>query len=153
MPYLGIRFTNKDLTYVVLDGKFDAPCILLTDVIRFPKNFERPKILDWLLKELEGIFSKYEFESVFIKGMEPAASKNGAAALHRIENEAIAFLVAAQHGIELVERVVDATIASRLGVGARYKRRLTYEACSEMFSDLTDDKAKDAVLAAWVKMK
>lgn len=153
MAYLGLRFTNKAYTYVLLDGVFTAPQILSNESFQFPKNYSRPKVLVWLYKELASLVTTRNAEHILIKGMEPLATKNGLAAIHRLENEAIIYLIAGQNGIDCIERVVDATVASRLRLTGTGKRLQSYKFCEEMFGEEPDDKTKDALLAAWVKME
>ncbi|HLA95299.1 MAG TPA: hypothetical protein VK612_06230 [Pyrinomonadaceae bacterium] len=150
MQYLGVRCTNKDCCYVVLTGDYENPVLLKRNEIRFPKDFSRPKTLQWFYREIEGLIQTEEIDLIVMKGMEPMADKNSTTAQHRTENEAIVLLCAENAGI-FVDRVVDASISAKLGGERKYKRKQNYAACVEKFGD-ADDKTKEAILAAWVKM-
>lgn len=153
MTSLGLRFTNKEYTYAVMNGKFDTAAILSKESFQFPRNYSRPKALVWLYKELTSLITTKNVSHIRIKGMEPLAAKNGLAAIHRLENEALVYLIAGQLGIDNIERVVDATVASKLRLTGAGKRSQSYRCCEEMFGDGMDDKTKDAVLAVWAKME
>jgi len=137
---------------VVVDGKFTNPTLVFNQRVKFPKNFSRPLEIAWLYKELIALISSYEVDAICIKGMEPYAQKNSLPAVHRIENEALSFLVAANNGIESIERIVDATVATKFKLEARSKRSQAYEICLEKFDKTIDDNTKDAILAAWIRL-
>lgn len=152
MISLGFRFTNREFTYIGIEGSFSNPTLLFAHTIKLPKDFSRPMALDWLHKELTSIISKHRIATISIKGMEPFANKNSLASVNRIENEALAFLVAAQKGIESVERIIDTNVAAKLRLEKKNKRTQAYEICQEKFEREMDDNTKDAVLAAWIKL-
>lgn len=149
MSFFGIRCSSNDFSYVILSGSKKTPNIIQKGICSFPSGYSRPQSLKWFSHEIEDLIRKNPgIKVICVKGAEPLARKAGAFVC-RVENEAIVFLVAANHGIKAIFRKTKPTIAKDLGVKgkSRYLETLDYSVFSEY--DKEKVKTQEAILAAW----
>jgi phosphohistidine swiveling domain-containing protein len=152
MSYLGFRCSNKDYTYVILNGTKEQPEVLCNDTVAFPKDFSRPHELKWFLQEIEELLKKNEVNSISIKSTEVPARK-GNSYDERVENEAMILLTAENFGITQVSKKVKSTIAKDLGLKGKGKYLSTKLDVSVFPNfDRETEKLKDAILVAWSSM-
>lgn len=149
MKILGLRCSNSDYVYVLLEGDKKAPKILARGCECFPKGYSRSQELKWFFQEIDDLLSKHTINAVAIKCTEQMASK-GNTYVCRVENEAIIQLECAIKGIKLVFKKSNRTIAKDLGLKGVAKA-LTTDLDTSIISefDAMDSKLKDAVLVAW----
>ena len=149
MCILGVRCSSSDFSYVVIRGPRSLPEIIASATIAFPKGFSRSQELKWLAQELESLVGRHKPRAIGLKGTEGQASR-GAPFVRRVENEAIAFLVAAENGITHVVRRVNSSIAKGLGLKGK-ARYLTTHLDTSAIAEYTSypDKVRDALLVAW----
>ena len=64
MSVLGIRYSNKDFTYAVMDGSKKEPVVRHVSSVTVPKNFEPPRVLrrlqrlrEWSHEQVEQVFT------------------------------------------------------------------------------------------------
>ncbi|HDZ02748.1 MAG TPA: hypothetical protein ENH52_15115 [Nitrospirae bacterium] len=150
MAFLGIRCSNNDYCYVILEGTRVLPKIKNKANISFPRGFSRAQSLKWFLQEIEDLLKKYpSIKVISIKGSEPMASR-GKSFTARVENEAMVFLAAANVGIKAIFKKTKPTIAKDLGLKGRGKYLSTQLDCSVIPNyDDESDKIKEAILVAW----
>jgi hypothetical protein len=152
MAILGVRCSNSDFTYVILDGSFENPKIELLENIQIPHGYKQSESLDWLYKEVCGILGRNEIEIIVIKKFE--GRNRGGAFAQRVAFEAMVML-AAEHSAKIpVFKKVKRTIAKDMGFKgrAKYLRTDLDTAAIKGFED-RNNKEKDAILAAWSELK
>jgi hypothetical protein len=149
---IGIRCSNQDFSYAILDGTKAAPILINKSTISFPRNYSRCKELKWFYQELEGLKDSYEIKEWGIKGAEPMAQK-GKFYAARIENEAMIFLLCANIGNDNVIRKVKQTIAKNLGFKGKSKYLKEVEFDNIEGYDNCNEKIKEAILVAWSCLK
>ncbi len=149
MRVLGLRCSNGDYVYVLLEGSKKAPEIIEKGHKIFPKGYTRAQELKWFLHEIDGLLLKHNVNIVAIKCAEPMARK-GNTFVCRVENEAIVQFVAADKGIKSVPKKTNRTIAKDLGLKGIAKSLVTDLDCSIIpgFENM-DSKLKEAVFVAW----
>jgi len=153
MPVLGIRCSNSDYAYAVVDGDTKHPTVIEEQLVVYPKDYQKPKLLRWFYQEIEGILTKHRINRVVIKGAEAMATRDKAF-VERTEHEAIAILSAGDKGITVVARKMKATIAKDLGMKGRAKyldTKLDKSAIEDFDEKLP--KIREAILAAWSALK
>ncbi|MBI1954953.1 MAG: hypothetical protein HYS38_01005 [Acidobacteria bacterium] len=150
MSVLGIRCSNRDFSYAVLDGTKKSPQLPEVKTIPYPKGFAESQSLQWLYHEIDELRKKYMFDKIVIKRSE--GQTRGRAFEERVEHEATVMLAAADHGIKAVFKKVKSTIAKDLGQKgwARYLSNLDTSGFPN-FSLLTE-KQREAVLAGWSEL-
>ncbi len=150
MKILGLRCSNSDYTYVILEGERKAATILVAETVKYPKNQKRPDILVWFLLEIEKIINSHKPDGILIKRAELRPGVTDAD-IERIETEGIAILAARRKAISYVVAKRKRTIAKDIG----YKG--TSEDFEKAFRDNAVDlscikndseKIKDAILVA-----
>jgi hypothetical protein len=154
VAFLGIRCSNNDYSYAILNGTQHLPKIISKSSISFPKGFSRSQSLKWFLQELEELLKKHpSIRVIAIKGAEPMASR-GRSFTARIENEAMVYLAAANFGIKSIFKKTKPTIAKDLGLKGKGKYLFTKLDCSVISNfDKETEKIKEAILVAWSCIK
>lgn len=150
MTILGVRCSNRDFAYAILDGRRDTPELVKVGTLSYPKGFVKPQSLHWLFQEADGLFRQNGIEKLVIKRFE--GQSRGAPFEDRVEHEAAVILAAAQRGMKVVFKKVKSQIAKDLG----QKGRARYLAALDTswlpcFGDLSE-KEKEAVHAAWSEL-
>jgi hypothetical protein len=151
MTVLGIRCSNKDFTYVVLEGSKDTPKLTCLESVQYPTNYSRSRCLFWLVQEVKALISRYGVERIVMKGFEGRTRDKTYE--HRVESEAAVFIAAAEAGITGVFKKVKSTIAKDLGFKGRghyLQSALDTSLIPEY--EQSGDRAQDAILAAWSEL-
>ncbi len=153
MATLGLRCSNSDYAYVVMGGDTRHPVILEENLVPYPTDYPKPKLLRWFYQEIEGLLSKHSVTRVVVKGAEAMATKDKAF-VERTESEAVAILAAGTKGIMRVSRKAKATIAKDLGLKGRAKY-LDTNLDKSAIAGFTGKpvKTQEAILAAWSDLK
>ena len=144
---LGLRCSNKDYAFAVLDGKKAAPKLVSQGLVAFPKGFSRIQSVVWFLYELDSLLNKHPCSQILMKAFEGMARNNSF--VDRIEHEAVAYFAANRKGIKLVTRKVKNTIAKDLGLKGRGRYLATLDTSSIADFTQLDEKIQEAVLSAW----
>ncbi len=151
MTVLGIRCTNKDITFVVMIGTKIIPEIVVCNTIKFPQGFSKPQGLKWMLQEIDALIKKHDIKIIVMKGFEGISK--GKSYEDRVEHETMFYLAAINNEIKRISKKVKSTIAKDLGLKgrARYLSKsldtskiVNYEKYSE--------KEKDAILSGWSEL-
>jgi len=151
MKVLGIRCSNSDYTFSVLDGTKTSPSLIDTRNLAYPQGFRLPKSLKWFLLEIDALLTNHSIERIVIKGFE--GRTRGKAYEERVEHEAMVFLAAENHGLKAVFRKVKGTIAKDLGLKGRGQYLSTSLDTSAIANfDSYDDKTKESIWAAWSEL-
>ncbi|MFA5393702.1 MAG: hypothetical protein WC338_04510 [Candidatus Ratteibacteria bacterium] len=152
MNILGIRCSNKNFSYVVMNGSKKNPVIVASDSLAYPKNFARPRSLLWFTQEVEQLIKKHDIGSVVMKRFE--GRSRGGSFEERVECEAMGYLVCAKCGITAVRKKVKSTIAKDFGLKGRahYLETGLDVSVIPAFSSYAD-KEQEAVLCAWSELK
>lgn len=148
MIVLGVRCSNTDITYAVLTGTRAAPEVLESETLAFPKGYQKPQRLKWVVQEAHGIIQKYSVSVVVAKKYEGRQKGNDYE--DRVEAEAAVAVAAADNGIKAFYKKQKNTIAKDLGLKGKAKyvdTKLDTTVISEF--EGYSPKIKDAVLAAW----
>ncbi|MCX2982712.1 hypothetical protein EYC98_17760 [Halieaceae bacterium IMCC14734] len=149
---LGLRFSNSDYTFAVMDSTKASPNIVELSTVVCPKGFHRSQTLKWLVQEIDGIFARHEGISIVtIKRFEGRSKGNTFE--ERVENEATAYIAAANVGLKAVYKKMGSTLAKDLGLKGKAKLLKT-ELDTSMIPNFSDygDKEKDAILSAWSEL-
>lgn len=152
MKVLGMRCSNSDFTFAIIDGDKKNPEIVVATKRAFPKNFSEGERLHWFHQELTAIFADNKPDVITLKGPEPSVKRSNALD-SRLHNEAIVFLVATANGIAPVSKKVSSTIAKDLGLkgkGSYLKTKLDTSPVDNF--DSYSDKEQEAILAGWSSM-
>jgi hypothetical protein len=152
MIALGIRCSNKDLTYAVSSGTRNKPNIQTVETLTVPKGFKEPESIDWVYREATGIIAKHGIDIIVIKKFE--GKSRGQAFSDRVSLEAAVMLSAWHSGQIPIFKKVKSTIAKDLGFKgrARYLSTQLDTSVVQGYDDF-DAKSKDAILAAWSEIK
>lgn len=150
MTVLGVRCSNKDFTYAVLDGTKAAPVLVACETLNLPKGFAPAQSLYWLFQETTGLLSQHSVSRVVIKRFE--GKTRGGSFETRVEHEAAVMLAAGAEGNHAVFKKVKSTLAKDLGQKgrARYLAHLD-TSWAPTYSQLSD-KQKEALQAAWSEL-
>src|SRR5437867_6822555 len=70
---LGLRCSNSDYAYAILEGDAKRPRIIEDKLIAYPADYERTKLLRWFHQEMEGLLGKHPIRRLVIKGAEAMA--------------------------------------------------------------------------------
>ncbi len=153
MKVFGIRCSNKDFAYAVVEGTKAAPVLVASAAHLYPKGYSAPAILKWLLQELEGLNKQHSITNWAIKGAEPMAVR-GKPYAFRVECEAMISLAAANQGSSNVIRKVKQTIAKDLGLPGKAKS-LTEKLDHSLIPGLSNMAGKEfeAVVVAWSELQ
>ncbi len=150
MPILGVRCSNKDFAYAVLDGTKGAPQQVELKTLPFPKGFKAAQSLHWLNQEVSDLLEKHAIDKVVIKRFE--GRTRGATFETRVEHEAAVMLAAASKGMTAVFKKVKSTIAKDLGKKGRARYLATLDTSHfPGYADLSD-KQREALQAAWSEL-
>ncbi len=147
MTVLGVRCSNKDLTYAVLSGTKKSPVLATLDAVAFPKGYTKPNSLRWLVLEIDGIITKHQIKIIVIKSSE--GMTRGKAFEDRVEHEAAVQIAAANRGLKWIFKKVKSTIAKDLGQKGRAHYLAQLDTSSLPEYDSRSEKEKEAILAAW----
>ena len=152
MKKLGIRCSNIDYAYVVLEGARSSPQVVEKNMIPFPKGYSRSENLKLFYQEIKQILKRLEIDTITMKGAEALATRDKSY-VARVENEAMVFLVAADHGVENVSRKIKATIAKDLGL--KGKAKYIAQLDTSVFPTYAEESTKmqEAILAAWSSLE
>ncbi|MGA2404201.1 MAG: hypothetical protein ABSG91_21265 [Syntrophobacteraceae bacterium] len=148
MRVLGIRCSNSDFAYAILDGTKDTPEVIHLDRLQYPVKYSEPEQLHWFYQELTSIISKYAPAAIVIKEPEPLAKRSNSLD-SRLHFESIALMVAASNGIKHAGKKPNSTIAKDLGVKGRGKYLKTLDTSFFYGFDSQNEKVKEAILAGW----
>lgn len=152
MSALGIRCSNTDFSYAVLQGKKQSPVVLDYGTTAFPKGYSTPFKLKWFLQELDDIIKKYPINSITLKGTEGLAARDKAF-VERVECEAVVFLIGATLGIKRVQRKLKSSIAKDLGLKGRSHYLATQLDTSVIANfDKLSTKVQEAILVGWSEL-
>ena len=153
MKYLGIRLSNSDFSFAILDGSRNSPKVLRSETLLLPKNYCIADKLDWLLKELECLIKTNNIKGVVIKRTETMVKRSNNLEL-RIKLETMAYLAAKNCGIKNVAEKVKSTIAKDLGLKGKSKY-LSTKLDTTIIKDFHKKTAKiqEAILVAWTFLK
>ena len=152
MKVLGIRCSNSDFTYAIIDGDKESPEVVMVNRTAFPKNFSEGERLHWFHQELNGILTDSKPDVITLRGPEPMVKRSNALD-SRLHNEAIVFLAATANGISSVSKKVSSTIAKDLGLkgkGSYLKTKLDTSPIDNFEGYST--KEKESILAGWSSM-
>lgn len=152
MKVCGIRCSNSDFAFAILDGDKHHPAVIHSCRLAFPANFKEGEKVHWFYHELNSLIQQHSPDSVVIKGPEPLVKRSNSID-SRLHNEGIVFLAAAANGIIDTCKKTNATIAKDLGVKGRtkyLKTKLDTSAIADFES--YGDKLQEAILAAWSLM-
>lgn len=150
---LGLRFSNSDYSFSVMEGFKNSPGVIECGSIGYPKGFSRAQTLKWLVHEIESIFERHkEISIIVLKRFEGMAKGNSYE--ERVEGEATAFIAAANTGIKAVYKKKGATIAKDLGLKGKAKL-LKAELDTSVIPEFENysEKVRDAVLAGWSELQ
>ena len=152
MRVLGLRCSNRDYHYVILEGTRKVPVLVNQGHAAFPKGFAKPQLLKWFLQELEDLVKRQSIEAISMRGAEGLAAR-GKPFVERIEIEGIVFLVGAQLGIKPVVKKVMATVAKDLGFKgkAHYVKTSLDTSLIPNYDDYPQ-KIQEAILAGWSEL-
>lgn len=148
---LGLRCSNSDYHFALLEGTKKAPVIKKCERVQFPEGFKKPAALKWMVDEIKDKLTQVKAEKVVMKGPEPMARPT-AELRERIEFEAAVYIACAETGLKAVFKKVKATIAKDLGVKGRARYLQTLDTRHITGFEALSDKAKEAVLAAWTEL-
>lgn len=149
MLVIGLRFSNSDFSFCILSGSQDAPGIVDSGRVAFPKGFTEPELLNWLYQEVAGLLRHHGCDAIAIKRAEGTVKRSNALET-RIQAGAIATLAGAQTGCREIYRKMSATVAKDLGLkgkGKYLKTKLDTSAIASFGS--YPPKIQEAILVAW----
>ena len=153
MTILGVRCSNSDYAYAVLQGNASKPSIVEDNLVSYPPDYKRPKLLRWFYQEMDALFAKHSISTIVIKGAESMATRDRTF-VERTEHEAVVMLAAANKGITAIFRKVKPTIAKDLGLKgkAKYLDTKLDKSPIDGFDD-RPSKLQEAILAAWSELE
>jgi hypothetical protein len=149
MTTLGVRCSNTDCIFAMLDGSQESPTNISLKKVRFPKGFSKAELLKWFYQEFEDFLKNKDIDSVGIREPEKNARRSNSLDL-RLQFEGIISLLSAQHGIGQIESKIKSTIAKDLGLKGKGKYLDTKldTSCIDDFDDY-DKKQQEAIMVAW----
>ena len=152
MNSLGVRCSNSDFTYAVLQGKRNKPHLVETSTVAVPAGFRQPPALDWLYQEIERLIAAHSVEIIVIKRSE-SRRRNGARDI-RLEFEGVVALAGHRSGRVPSFKKVSSTIAKDLGLKgyARYLKTRLDTSPLEGFNGYSS-KSQEAILCAWSELE
>lgn len=151
MNVLGLRCSNRDYTFVVIDGTRESPNVIETETISYPRSYSKPLALKWFLQEIENLIGKHNVLKIVIKASE--SRRCSKAYEERVEHEAIAILAAANCGLKAVFKKVKSTIAKDMGLKGRAHYLSKIDTTVIHNFDSYNEKTREAVLAAWSEIR
>jgi hypothetical protein len=144
---LGLRCSNKDYAFAVLDGKQAVPKLIVQGLVAFPKGVSRIQSVVWFSHELDTLLNEHPCSQILMKAFE--GMTRNSSFVDRVEHETVAYFSANRKGIKLVARKVKSTIAKDLRLKGRGRYLATLDTSSITDFALLDDKVQEAVLTAW----
>ena len=150
MKILGIRCSNKDVTYCVLSGTQTRPKEFACDTVAFPKGYSLPQSLKWLVQEIDGIIEEHGVKAIALKRFE--GRTRGKTYEERVMHEAAIVIAGANRGIKHVTKKVNSTIAKDLGQKGRAKYLANLDLTLIPSFRGASDKLKDALTVAWSEL-
>jgi hypothetical protein len=148
MNVLGIRCSNKDFSYSVINGQRGIPNVITVGSLIYPKNLSHPRSLLWFVQETEQLIKKHNIQAIVVKKFE--GMSRGSSFEERVEYEACVSIAAAKVGLTVICKKVKSTIAKDFGLKgrARYLETGLDTSVIPKFTDYTD-KEQEAILCAW----
>lgn len=148
MTILGLRCSNKDFAYAILEGKKGDPQLVACNQHSYPIGFSQPQSLKWFLLELDKLIHEHNVKTISIKRHEgKVQAKNPYE--DRIEHEAMILLAAANHDIRLVTKKVKSSMAKDLGQKGRSRYLARLDTSVFEGFDKYPTKIQEAILVAW----
>ena len=149
MATLGVRCSNTDCHFAVLDGSQESPDIISAKKFKFPKGFSKAEALNWFNLEVSDFLKSTKIETIAIRSPENNARRSSSLDT-RLQFEGILYLLSAQLGIENVESKIKSTIAKDLGLKGKGKYLDTKldTSCVDNFDDYST-KEQEAIMVAW----
>ena len=152
MKVLGLRLSNTDYTFAVLDGPKDSPNVVNKGTVNFPQGFSRPDAMKWLYQDLKDLIQEHHVKKVALKKAEGNARKSKSL-LERVEGEGVALLVAAKMGIRRVPQKVKSTTAKDLGLtGKGHYLKSAFANTNLSAFDNEPEKIKEAIWVGWSEL-
>jgi hypothetical protein len=150
MTVLGVRCSNRDFTYAILDGTKQEPQQIEVATLSYPKGFAKPQSLHWLFQEAEGLLQRHQVDKIVLKRFE--GQSRGTPFEERVEHEAAVILAAAKRGMRAVFKKVKSQIAKDLGQKGRARYLAELDASKLPAYENLREKEKEAVQAAWSEL-
>ena len=149
---LGLRCSNKDYAYAVLQGLKKKPELIENGIVKFPQTCTRVQNIGWFRQEIEDKIARFSISALVIKSAEGLATR-GAQFVERVEHEAAAMMAACSKGMRKVPKKVKSTIAKDLGLKgkAAYLATKLDTSVIENFTSFPE-KIKEAILVAWSEL-
>ncbi len=151
MIVVGIRCSNKGFAYAVMTGSKKSPTVQQCSSVAIPKNFSRPRVLYWMVQEIEQLIKKHGAQRIVMKGFESRIL--GKAYAERVELEAAVYVAGGKNGMNGIFKKVKSTIAKDLGLKGRGHYLQTHLDTSVIvgFGSKSDNE-KEAILAGWSEL-
>ena len=146
MSVLGLRCSNKDYTYVILTGSRNSPKVIQKGTVPYPQGYSTSQSLKWFHQEIENYVTQHDIKRIVIKADE--GIWRGKKSEDRIEHEAIAFFVAANHDL-WAARKRSSTLAKALGLKGRGRYLAELDTSPIPDYDKYSGKMIDALRSAW----
>jgi hypothetical protein len=146
MSVLGVRCSNSDYTFAVLEGTKDKPILVSRKNVAYPKDFDTNQSFKWLYQEAAKAISDRNVSLVLIKRDE--SPTHGNAKEDRIGYEAIVMLAAADKGIE-AHKKVNATISKDLGLRETARDLARQDTSAIPGFESMPKKAQEAIQSSW----
>jgi hypothetical protein len=146
MTILGVRCSNRDFAYAILDGTKQTPSQLKIATLSYPRGFAKPQSLHWLFQEADALLRRHGIEKIVLKRFE--GKSRGAPFEDRVEHEAAVILAAAERGMKAVSKKVKSQIAKDLGQKGRARYLAELDTSWLPSFGTLSDKEKEAVQAA-----
>jgi|APSaa5957512535_1039671.scaffolds.fasta_scaffold158941_2 hypothetical protein len=151
MSVVGMRCSNKDFAYAVMTGSKKSPAVGKCALVSVPKTFSRPRVLYWMVQEIEQLIEKYDVQKIVMKGFE--GKTRNKTFVERVELEAAIYVVGGKIGMNGIFKKVKSTIAKDLGLKGRGHYLQTHLDTSVIVGfDSKSDKEKEAILAGWSEL-
>ena len=150
MSVLGVRCSNRDITYAILDGKKRKPSLLKMEAISFPKGYSPSQSLYWLFQEIGDLLSQYDITKIVIKRFE--GRTRGKTHEDRVEHEAAVMLAGGARGMKAVFKKVNSTIAKDLGQKGRTRYLANLDTSFIPGFSKLPAKRQEALHAAWSEL-
>lgn len=152
MKTFGVRCSNSDFAYAIIEGDKDKPKIINSSNVNFPKNFSDGERLYWFSQEINTLLQQHKPDNVVIKAAEPMVKRSNNLDT-RLHNESIIFMTAESNGIKNAIKKTKATIAKDLGLKGKGKYLETKLDTSPIDNfDSFNIKIQEAILAGWSSM-
>ena len=149
MKILGIRCSNTDFAYVIIEGMKNTPEIVTCDLIDYPKGYKEHLLFHWFHQEITEILKAHTPDALVVKAAETMVRRSNPLET-RIRMEGITLMTAGEAGLAAAHRKVKSTIAKDLGLKGKGKYLETELDTSLVLSfDSYDTKRREAILAAW----